>query len=412
VLDYYRDPLAWFALVGTTALLTYGGGAVMFWFHAIYLGEAGPSLIPVMHWLVDSTLGFAALAPALLLLIPVALRKAERPQTGVVPPWRFAILAGAAFAIITAPGPLIHDAAVGQGKWLAVHITLVLTKLLGNWVFRKPAAGPVTEVPPLANLLLQVDVGLPTYVLIMRLSYRFHTADAAATAKTGAGAEVGERAPSRFAFAGAGLDAAPGPEPAGALTGGAALIASLMGGSNGQHGSGGMNHDGLGGVPAYYDINGGSAGNGAAAPAAASTTWSALPDPQPAPATPASSPAASSPAAPRLGPLGLPKSIWQKPHSPEPANGYANGYSYAAGNGNGNGNGNGTGNGGAAHGTAWAAVPAPDPDPGPSPGPGQPDWPLDDVDTGQWLASRAAIEPGSHDDLDVEQWLQQLAPGW
>jgi len=426
VLEYYRDPVALFSLVATSLLLTYGGGAVLFWFHAIYLGEAGPSLIPLMHWAIDSTLGFLALTPPLGLLIPLALRKAERAQTGVVPPWRFAIIAGTAFAIITAPGPLVHDAAVGRGKWLAVHITLLLSQHLGTWVFRRPGGVPATEVPWLANVLLQVDVGWPTYVLLMRLSYRLHT--------TGGGA-LDQRPQPQYvtrgpAMAGAGIGAvapamagAPSAaQPAGAMAGGAALIASLMGQSNGQHGSRGLNHDGLGGVPAYYDIsgasapsaapayasgngyghngnghngnghngnghngnghnsnglhqgNGGFSGNGNSAPRPPYGYQSSYPPapPPPPPPPPPRRPQAPPPPPPSqlpLGPLGIPESVWL--HRPDPADpSTANPYGTSS------------------------------------------DWPLDDVDTGQWLAARAAVERGSRDDLNLEQWLQQLEAGW
>jgi hypothetical protein len=372
VLDHYRDPVAALSLVATSLLLAYGGGAVLFWFHAIYLGEAGPSLIPVMHWAVDSTLGFLALTPPLALLLPLALRKAEHPRTGVVPPWRFALIAGTAFTIVTAPGPLVHDATVGQGKWLAARITLLLTKHLGSWVFRRPGAGPEAEVPWLANVLLQVDVGWPTYVLLLRFSHRLHT-----TAGGAGEPPHAARGPVR-AMAGA----APS-QPPGALAGGAALIASLIGQSSGQHGSRGANHDGLGlgGVPAYYDIP----NIPAAAPAPANSAAGAggatprLPGPGgpiPSPRTPPAStpptapppppPWAPAPTALPLGPLQIPERVWQPRRRLDL-----------------------------------------DPDVA-----GPADWPLDPVDTGQWLAARAAVEPGSQDDLDVDRWLQQLEADW
>ncbi len=471
LLEYYRDPVALLSLVATSLLLTYGGGAVLFWFHAIYLGEAGPSLIPVMHWVVDSTLGFFALTPPLALLIPVALRKAERPRSGVVQPWRFAIIAGTAFAIITAPGPLVHDAAVGRGKWLAVHITLLLIQHLGSWVFRRPGPIPATEVPWLANVLLQVDVGWPTYVLLMRFSYRLHTTAGGAIDQRPQPQPQPQRA-SQPVMAGAGIGvpapamatAASASQPAGALAGGAAMIASLMGQSNGQHGSGGMNHDGLGGVPAYYDIPGTSAASAAPAyaPAPASPTpaappaygpgngnwngngngngtvnWNgngsgngtyrngrngdgmphgnghsngaprpshgyqapqaAYPAPPPsgfpAPSAPSPAPPPAEPPSLPMGPLRIPESVWQNRPDP-PFSGSADPFSGA----------------GDRDGGGWPSNPASSSaDAGADT---DADWPLDEVDTGQWLAARAAIERGSRDDLDLEQWLQQLEAGW
>ena len=44
---FYSRPLGWLALLITSASLAYGGGGVMFWFHAIYRGEAGP---PINDW--------------------------------------------------------------------------------------------------------------------------------------------------------------------------------------------------------------------------------------------------------------------------------------------------------------------------------------------------------------------------
>ncbi|MCW3043247.1 MAG: hypothetical protein JWL57_1405, partial [Actinobacteria bacterium] len=57
----YAEPVAWVALVVTAGVLAYAGGAVMFWFHAIYRGEQGPAISPWYHWLLDSSLGFFGL---------------------------------------------------------------------------------------------------------------------------------------------------------------------------------------------------------------------------------------------------------------------------------------------------------------------------------------------------------------
>src|SRR5690349_24461415 len=55
---FYRDPLAWFGMVGTLLIVAYGGGAVLFILHADVLGELGPAISPWAHWALDSTLGF------------------------------------------------------------------------------------------------------------------------------------------------------------------------------------------------------------------------------------------------------------------------------------------------------------------------------------------------------------------
>src|SRR2546427_9303862 len=68
VMEFYRDPLAWFGLFVSVLILAYGGGAVMFVLHAVVLGELGPAINPVSHWILDSTLGFIGLAPAAALI--------------------------------------------------------------------------------------------------------------------------------------------------------------------------------------------------------------------------------------------------------------------------------------------------------------------------------------------------------
>src|SRR5439155_8840188 len=57
LLAFYGDRLAWIALAVSAFIICYGGGAVLFWFHAIYLGEGGPAISPTAHWLLDSTAG-------------------------------------------------------------------------------------------------------------------------------------------------------------------------------------------------------------------------------------------------------------------------------------------------------------------------------------------------------------------
>src|SRR2546421_385549 len=71
--DYYRAPLAWFGLLVTLLVVAYAGGAVMFILHAGVLGELGPAISPVEHWVLDSTLGFVGLAPVVALIAPLAV---------------------------------------------------------------------------------------------------------------------------------------------------------------------------------------------------------------------------------------------------------------------------------------------------------------------------------------------------
>jgi len=163
--DFYRDPVAWLALAVTSVLMCYVGGAVMFWFHAIELGEGGPAISPYVHWFLDSTVGFLTLTPVLVLLLPVATWAAEALAGGVrtLVPWLYAVLAGVAFAFVTTPGPIAHDLLVGRGTWLAAQVTEM---------FGDPNAplAPRHEYPVLAALTQQLGAGLPLYIALMLLA--------------------------------------------------------------------------------------------------------------------------------------------------------------------------------------------------------------------------------------------------
>ncbi|MCW3042463.1 MAG: hypothetical protein JWL57_621, partial [Actinobacteria bacterium] len=91
--------------------LAYAGGAVMFWFHAIYRGEQGPAISPWYHWLLDSSLGFFGLTPALFLILPAALWILQRTRQGsrLANTGRYVAVVGAIFAAVTGPGPVLHD---------------------------------------------------------------------------------------------------------------------------------------------------------------------------------------------------------------------------------------------------------------------------------------------------------------
>jgi len=165
--DFYRDPISWLALGITSIMLCYVGGAAMFWFHAEYLGELGPAIPWYDHWALDSTFAFVALTPALAAIMPltawVAHRTAGKHGPDAVP-WAFAAAAGAAFAVVTVPGPLAHDLLVGRGTWLATHVT--------QWLGYPPA--PVTVEHEhggmLAAFAQQLGFGLPLYILLTFLS--------------------------------------------------------------------------------------------------------------------------------------------------------------------------------------------------------------------------------------------------
>lgn len=127
-LAYYRDPLSWLALAVSSVLLCYVGGAAMFWFHAVELGEGGPAISWGAHWLLDSSVGFLALTPALLLIIPAAVFAADKfsPANSRLHSLLYAAVAGGLFALLTVPGPIAHDKFVGRGTWLAGQVTALI----------------------------------------------------------------------------------------------------------------------------------------------------------------------------------------------------------------------------------------------------------------------------------------------
>jgi hypothetical protein len=184
--DYYRDPVAWLALIVTSLLLTYVGGAVMFWFHATYLGEGGPAISPYAHWLLDSTVGFLALTPVLAILLPLSTSAAQAIARGTrsLVPWLQALLCGVAFAIVATPGPIAHDLLVGRGTWIARQATQVL----GD-----PSAPPLPrhDYPLLADLTQQFGAGLPLYVALMGLAVLVVRVIVGARQRRNAGAVIG-----------------------------------------------------------------------------------------------------------------------------------------------------------------------------------------------------------------------------
>ncbi|GAA4697988.1 hypothetical protein GCM10023263_39140 [Phytohabitans rumicis] len=163
-MDFYRDPASRLALLVTALTMCYIGGIAMFWFHAIYLDEGGPAISWVAHWLLDSSFAFVALTPALALIMPFAAWVARAvPASASLVPWVYAAVGGAAFALVTTPGPIAHDLVVGRGTWVADRAT----DLVGDSSATLP---PVADYPPLAAMAQQLGAGVPLYITLMALT--------------------------------------------------------------------------------------------------------------------------------------------------------------------------------------------------------------------------------------------------
>jgi hypothetical protein len=182
---FYQRPIAWGALLVSAAFLTYGGGAVMFWFHAIVRGESGPAIANVHHWLLDSTLGFVALTPVLGLILPLAVWRASG---GAEPhpkarPWVYVVGAAFVFTLVTGPGPLMHNALAGAGTPLADLATDVFGE---KPMSMSHEAHPAHATSPLTDAALQLGVGLPVYLTCTWLALGFVRLTVRASRKTGA----------------------------------------------------------------------------------------------------------------------------------------------------------------------------------------------------------------------------------
>jgi hypothetical protein len=187
VRDFYADKLAWAGLALCALALTYGGGAAMFWFHAIELGEGGPAISPWLHWGLDSTAGFLGLTPLIAVIVPVAAWAAVDPG-GRVRAWRFAAVGGMLLAVLTAPAPLLHDRFLARGTWLAGRITEL-------WGDPRYAAAPEHHhhaETPLFEMGAHVVAGIPTYVVLSWLGLGLARA---ALSRGGAGAGGRRRPP-------------------------------------------------------------------------------------------------------------------------------------------------------------------------------------------------------------------------
>ncbi len=160
VVGFYRRPSSWIVLTLAAVMMVYVGGAAVFLLHAEILGEGGPAISPVVHWLVDSTAGVFALTPVLFVLLPLATRYAI-VEPGALRPHRFAMFSGAWFALATVPGPILHDAFVSRGTWLADRVT----EIFGDG----RALEPANDVPLVMSMVYQFAYGLPVYVGLMWL---------------------------------------------------------------------------------------------------------------------------------------------------------------------------------------------------------------------------------------------------
>ena len=161
--SFYSRPVAWFGAIAVSAVLSYLGGAVMFWLHAIYRNEQGPEIGYLQHWLLDSTLGFVALTPVVFLLLPAALwlRRSEVRRAGLRL-GLYVVVVGVLFAFVTGPGPLLHNTLVGADTPLAN----LATDVFGRDPGVVDHTGHGVENSVLSEGVLQVAVGIPVYSLL------------------------------------------------------------------------------------------------------------------------------------------------------------------------------------------------------------------------------------------------------
>jgi hypothetical protein len=197
LINFYGDRLAWLALGVTSVVLSYVGGLVMFWFHAVELGEGGPAISWYAHWLLDSTFAFLFLTPALAVIIPLAVwagAMVAGPGRRRAVPWLYAIITGALFSLVTTPGPIAHDLFVGRGTWVADRAT----ELFGD-----PAAplAPAQDYELPAALTQQLGAGIMLYLAMTGLSVLVVRAIVTAAGRRRPAAVPAGSAPSRNAGA-------------------------------------------------------------------------------------------------------------------------------------------------------------------------------------------------------------------
>lgn len=158
---FYQRPIAWGALIVSSATLCYGGGAAMFWFHALIRGEHGPAISDVHHWWLDSSLGFVALTPAIALLLPIGVwagagsSSADKVRLGI-----YVGLVATVFTLVTGPGPLLHDRIAGADTPLA----RAATRFFGEDSAVVHRNMQLHDRSPVVEGVLQVAVGFPVYL--------------------------------------------------------------------------------------------------------------------------------------------------------------------------------------------------------------------------------------------------------
>lgn len=162
--NFYSKPLGWMSMISVSAVLAYCGGGVMFWLHAIYRGERGPAIDHLQHWVLDSTLGFLALTPIVFVLLPASLLRlgddADRSSSRNLA--RYVLTVGTLFALVTGPGPFLHNTLVGQGTPLGDAATSVF----GHDPDIAAHNAHAPEQSALTAGILQVAIGVPSYSLL------------------------------------------------------------------------------------------------------------------------------------------------------------------------------------------------------------------------------------------------------
>lgn len=166
VIAFYRQPIAVAALLLSSALLSFGGGAAMFYFHAIVRGEQGPAISDAHHWLLDSGLGFVGLTPVLAVILPLGIRAVSR--AGRFGRQAYVLTVATLFTVLTGPGPFLHNQIAGGGTPLARFAT----ELLGTDAAVAARNLDVQHRAPLTEGLLQLAVGLPVYLFFTWLALR------------------------------------------------------------------------------------------------------------------------------------------------------------------------------------------------------------------------------------------------
>lgn len=160
VRSFYADRIGLVGALACAVVLVYAGGAAMLWFHSMYLGEGGPGISPWVHWALDSTAGLFGLTPLILLIIPVAAAASSAVDHPRVTVPVFATITGTLLAVVTAPGPLLHDALIGRGTWMAARVT----EWFGNEHLH--ATGEPQDLSIPLRMLQQIAAGIPIYVAL------------------------------------------------------------------------------------------------------------------------------------------------------------------------------------------------------------------------------------------------------